>query len=281
MKLKLHFLTLLTFSIVTYAKSPATGNTDLLASTFASTDFIMNQDSDPDDIQRIRLQFSADDGIIRPLLLGFTPDNAATDGYDYGYDALNREQFPNDMFWNIDGQNYIIQGVGAFEDTKIYPLNVNVATTGLVKIALTGLENFDSEINVYIYDSLLNSYTQINTTDFEIVLEPSNYQNRFFITFSNDTALSISDTTESSTDQLNYLTASHEIYINSTQPMEIENVYLLNILGQTVLTWEKQEFNTIRGNELRIPVKIVPEGPYVIQVKTHNSVRNKRVIINY
>lgn len=246
MKLKLPCLLITVFSVITYAKNPTSSELSVTNST--SKGFIINQNTDPSPIQRVRLRFSAEDGLRRPLLLAFTPNNAASDGYDYGYDALSYDQFPNDMFWNIEGQNYVIQGVGAFDDLKAYPLNINVTNAGLIKIGITDLENFDSEIDVFVYDSLLNTYTQINSVEYETTLEAGIYENRFFLAFASDdalhttddNALSITDKDEASV-QVSYLTGTSEIYIKSAELMHIERVLLLNIMGQTVMTWNKKE----------------------------------------
>jgi hypothetical protein len=234
---------------------------------------------DPSPIQRVRLRFSAEDGLRRPLLLAFTPNNAASDGYDYGYDALNYDQYPNDMFWNIEGQNYVIQGVGAFDDSKAYPLNINITNAGLIKIGITDLENFDTEIDVFVYDSLLETSTQINAVDYEVTLEAGIYQNRFYVAFGSNDALSITNN-ETSSALVRYLIKSHEIYIKSAELMDIEKVRLLNIMGQTVMTWNKKEFNSTFG-EIRIPVVNIPEGTYIISAETSNATINKKAIITY
>jgi hypothetical protein len=285
MKLKLLCFAITAFSVITYAKTPNMTNSKQLVTNSNSNKFRMHPYTNPNDIQRVRLQFSSDDGLIRPLLLGFTPDNAATDGFDYGYDALNFDQFPNDMFWSIDGGNYVIQGVGAFDALKTYPLNVNITNAGSIRIALTGLENFNTEIDVFVYDSLLDTYTKINSNDFEIVLESDIYVNRFFVSFSSDdalsttddNALSITDNDEASV-KINYLTASSEIYIKSAALMDIEKVHLINIIGQTIMSWNKKEFSN-QAVEIRIPVVNIPEGTYIIKVETYNAILNKKVIL--
>ncbi len=278
MKIKLLCFVITAFSVITYAKIPTTTRSHQIATNRASNGFIVNQNTDPSPIQRVRLRFSSDDGLIRPLLLGFTPDNAASDGFDYGYDAPNFDQFPNDMFWNINGENYVIQGVGAFDTSKRYPLNIFVANAGLIHIALSGLENFDSEIDVFVFDSLFNTYTQINTDDFEMVLDSDNYQNRFYIAFSSQSnTLSVTDAAKPAL-LVNYLNGTSEIYIKSADLVGIKNVSLMNIFGQTVLSWNKTEFNNTAG-ETRIALNHVFEGTYIIKVETHNATINKKALI--
>ncbi len=230
------------------------------------------------EIQRVRLDFTTPTGFTRHLLLAFTPDNAASDGFDYGYDASNADEFPNDMFWIIDGANYVIQGVGAYSNTKFYPLYVNITNACAVNISLNRLENFDTEINVFIYDSLMNVYAQINKAGFEVMLESGLYENRFYIAFSDNTTLSLSDNEIDTPDQVSYLARTKEIYIKSDTILDVENVHLLNTIGQIVMSWSKKEFNNF-GSKIKIPVSNIPEGTYIIKVETNNSTINKKVII--
>jgi hypothetical protein len=84
----------------------------------------LTNNSTTDDIQRVRLSFKTPEGASRYLLLGFTPNNEASDAFDYGYDGENFETLPSDLSWSIENKIYIIQGVGSFDENKSYPLNM-------------------------------------------------------------------------------------------------------------------------------------------------------------
>lgn len=230
------------------------------------------------EIQRVRISF-ASNGFSRPLLLGFTPDNAATDGVDYGYDALFMDAYPNDMFWMIEGQKYVIQGVGQYNDTRILPLGVFIANAGPVAISLTALENFDTDIDVFIYDALLNTATQINTNSYQVTLDANTYLDRFYMAFASDATLSVDDTIAQPV-FVNYLNASNEIFIKMPEITGVEKVYLLNLLGQSIKTWNKRELNTY-NNEIRIPVENVSQGNYILNVETNTTNINKKIFIKY
>ncbi|SDB24897.1 hypothetical protein SAMN03097699_0297 [Flavobacteriaceae bacterium MAR_2010_188] len=146
--------------------------------------FASNNLTEAEAVQRVRVKFVSPSGNIRPLLLGFTPDDAASDGVDYGYDAKTMDNYPNDLNWIIEDERYVIQGVGRYETSKFYPFVLFLAETGDVTIALTALENFDSEIPVYLYDAVYDDYTQINDSPFKRFVQPGTYHNRFFLAFS-------------------------------------------------------------------------------------------------
>ncbi|MFL1012937.1 LamG-like jellyroll fold domain-containing protein, partial [Flavisericum labens] len=231
-------------------------------------------------IKRIRFQFKSAEGTNRPLLLAFTPNNEASDGFDYGYDAKAFETLPSDMLFMISDEKYVIQGVGEFDKAKQYPIAITINETGPVQISLAGLENFDSYKNVYVYDSFLDTYTKINNKSFNIYLDAGDYSNRFFIAFTKaqNNTLDLEDF-EIENAVVNYLNKSNQIYIHVPNTIEVEQVYITNLIGQTVKSWNRPEMFSISGGEFKIPVKTISEGPYVIIVETKQAVFRKNVII--
>ncbi|MFC4721072.1 LamG-like jellyroll fold domain-containing protein [Geojedonia litorea] len=247
-------------------KSKAKGNTSSRSSN--------------DDIKRVRITFKSPEGAIRPLLLGFVPGGLATDDYDYGYDALNFENFPNDLNWIINGDRYVIQGVGEFDKAKQYPLGMFLNSSGIIEIELTGLENFAEVIDVFIYDALLGTYTKINDVNYQISLEANDYLNRFYIAFQdNSGTLSIEDE-ESQNILVSYLNNNDEIYVKTINSVDVRQIYLINMLGQTVKSWNMTNL-PMANNEIRIPVSKISEGNYILKVETSRATVNKKVIIKF
>ncbi|MCK0124950.1 T9SS type A sorting domain-containing protein [Gelidibacter sp. F2691] len=230
------------------------------------------------EIQRVRLTFKTPEGAIRPLLLGFTPDNAATDGVDYGYDAFNKDAFPSDLSFSIAEKKFVIQGVGAFNVTKKYPFAMQLAKSGGVEFGLEELENFTDAIDVYIYDSLLGTYHQINDTSFAITLEAGNYDKRFYLTFKDDKTLEIIDEDFKNV-VVKFLQNTDEIFIQTPNEVHVKQVYLVNIIGQTVQAWNAT--NTTISNEMKIPVRNLPDGNYVIKIQTDSGIVNKKIVLKF
>uniref|UniRef100_UPI0026325100 LamG-like jellyroll fold domain-containing protein n=1 Tax=uncultured Psychroserpens sp. TaxID=255436 RepID=UPI0026325100 len=251
------------------------------SSTFirSSNPNLYSTDEDPNtDIKRVRLEFKTTEGAKRPLLLGFVPNNLATDGIDYAYDAENSDSvFPNDMFFRIQEGDFTTQGVGDFDDTKEYPLVVYVDTPGLYEISLIGLENFEDAINVYIYDALLDDYADISSTAFQIALDANTYENRFYVTFSSETALSIPEE-DLNKHLIAFFNTTQEIYVNMANISDVKTIKLINLLGQEVQNWDNTSTFVIDG-AIRIPVKNIAEGSYIIKVNTNDGIYNTKVII--
>ncbi|WP_206750667.1 LamG-like jellyroll fold domain-containing protein [Winogradskyella wandonensis] len=229
------------------------------------------------EISRLRLNFTSHvDGRIRPLLLAFTSDNSATDGVDFGYEASNQYFQNNDAFFIIENGLYVIQGVGAFDETKQYPLGIFLSQQSDVEIHIEDLENFDEAIDVYIYDSLTNEYTHLNEQNFTANLAPDYYGDRFFITFNMNSSLGTDDITTDDS-YFTYLSDTNEIYVRLTNE-KVTSVKLINLLGQTIQNWNK-ELESYYSGAYRIPVDKVETGPYILKIETETKNLSKKIII--
>ena len=237
-----------------------------------------SKEKSDESIKRIRLTFKSPEGAIRPLLLGFVSSNKATDGVDYGYDALNNDNFPSDLSFSIAGKKFVIQGVGAFDITKIYPLDMTLKIAGKVEIALAKLENFDTAPDVFIHDALLDTYTKINGMSFQMQLEAGSYTDRFSIVFRPDSTLSTIDQ-DFKEINVKYLQKTDEIYVKTPASIEVRQVYLINIAGQTVRSWNMTNMNF--SQEFKIPVKDISEGNYILKVETNTNSYSKKVIVKF
>lgn len=235
-----------------------------------------------DNIQRVRIDFTMPNGFVRHLLLGFTPDDAATDGVDYGYDALNMDTFPDDLNWMIENDRYLIQGVGTFNDNKKYPLGLFLENTGDIKIDLNSISNFETPINVYIYDAELNSYTQINNSSYAATITKGEYLDRFYLVFKDD-----SDSTNFakslSTDEYNledtkvsYLNNTKELYINTNETYTIKNIHVNNLLGQEIFY-----LANVNSKLIKIPLHTNQTKYGIVTIETNEGdYLSKKIAIN-
>ncbi|WP_242155025.1 T9SS type A sorting domain-containing protein [Aestuariivivens sediminis] len=201
--------------------------------------------------QLLRIDFTMPNGYVRHLVIGFT-DDVATDGYDYGYDALNVDNFPDDLNWLIENKRYVIQGVGTFNETKKYPLGMFLTNSGNIKISLDKLENFENPIDVYVYDAKLDTYTQINYLDYTSFIYSGEYLDRFYIAFKDNSVTNLAKSSLSTPDEfientrINYLGNTKELYINTSMSNSIKSISIFNLNGQKVYTANGLQEQTIR-----------------------------------
>ncbi|MFI1743273.1 hypothetical protein [Thalassobellus sediminis] len=238
-------------------------------------------------IQRIRIDFKMPNGFTRHLLLAFTKDNSASDAYDYGYDAINKDDYPYDLNWLVDNQRCTIQGVGSFDENKKYPFWMFMSQNGNIEIALDTLENFDSPIDIFIYDSLLNTYTQINSSNYASNVDSGEYSDRFYITFKNESnansvnssvAKSILNIEESNIEKtkISYLSNSKELYVNTNALTKIKNINVYNMHGQNVISVIK-----INSKTIKIPIRKIKSNYAIVSIETDlGRLVNKKVYIN-
>ncbi|MBD3890868.1 hypothetical protein [Olleya marilimosa] len=240
-------------------------------------------------IQIIRLDYNAPNGASRELVLAFTSDNAATDGVDYGYDAAVYAPFSNDLNWLIDSNRYVIQGVGEFQNTSQYLFGLYSEVSGEASITLSSLENFNTTINVYIFDALLNTYTNINDTPFVSTIDAGDYTDRFYIAFMEpEVVIDTEDVTDVTIDsfdasgtndeiftptlvlpkkklKLSYFENSNRLNLSFDTEASIKSITIYNYKGNTV-----QSIQSINNNKIDIPLNTLDKN-LIIHIKTETE----------
>lgn len=143
------------------------------------------EEEESTEVPHFKLNTIINNQFTRQLALAFLPE--ATDGIDYGIDALNIDtQLPNDVGFWLENRNYIIQGVN-FDVSKKIPLAVKAKTNTTFKFYIPEVINFDAAQKIYLYDTLDDSYHDIKTAMYEITLAPGVYADRFKIAFTDKT----------------------------------------------------------------------------------------------
>ena len=234
-------------------------------------------------IQRVRIDFTMPDGYIRHLLLAFTSDNSASDSYDYGYDALNQDAYPYDLNWLVDNQRCVIQGVGAFDNSKKYPFWMFMSKDGAIEIALKALENFDTPIDLFIYDSKLDTYTKINNSNYAAVISEGDYVDRFYLAFKDESQADEFANNSLSTDafnlentKVNYLRNTKELYVNTHNNFIIETINIYNLLGQEIYS-----LNHVNSKLVKIPLEIKQNKYGIVILKTDEGESlSKKIALN-
>ena len=122
----------------------------------------------------------------KQIALAFLPE--ATDGVDRGIDALDptSNSLPNNVYFFLQNNRYVIQGIN-FDITKRIAIGVKATDNANFKIALSSIENFNENQDIYLYDAEDESYHNLKDQAFDVLLSTGVYNNRFEITFVNPT----------------------------------------------------------------------------------------------
>lgn len=245
-----------------------------------SVNFIEAQE----EIQLVRVNFQNPEGYTRHLLLGFVPDNSATDGTDYGYDALNIDDLPNDLNWIIEEQRYIIQGVGEFNTNKYYPLGMFLSNSGDVHISLDSLENFEETIDVYLYDVALETYTLLNDEDYSNNLASDIYLNRFYITFSNSVSAAINEDllsvseTEGEDLKIWYSNPQNELNIKGvSESNHSVSIVLYSLDGKQIM--KKNVSNSNLTDLIKLQTSNISAGVYILKIGSDTFTHTTKVCL--
>ncbi|MDT0647519.1 PKD-like domain-containing protein [Zunongwangia sp. F260] len=130
---------------------------------------------------RIRLNFHSPLGYHRQILLGI--DQHATNAFDIGYDALLNDYNLEDMFWLIDGWEYVIQGVGHINPDQVLPIGLRIEKAGELQILIEEMENISEDVDIYIRDKSTENYHDLRDSEFTLEIEPGDYYERFELVF--------------------------------------------------------------------------------------------------
>jgi hypothetical protein len=212
----------------------------------------------------VRIIYKDPEGFERELALGFLPESTADKNFNPGYDALMSGEREDELFFIIENnlsKKYVIQGVGAFNETDEFPLGLKMTEIGTHSISLKGVENFSNP--VYIKDNLLNTTHNLNDGSFYINIPPGIYLDRFSLVFSSLSALDTIADLEKINFQVFY-NKNYKLIIRNNNSAQINNVVIFNSLGQKIF-----QMNEVQKElkEISIPFN-QPKGIYYVKLQS-------------
>jgi hypothetical protein len=170
-----------------------------------------------------------------------------------------------------------IQGEGYFNTNNRYPLGVTVSSPGNVTFTLDGLENFPSDQEVYIYDTIEQTYTSIKNEPFTVNLTFGNHDNRFELRFYNPNALGVIHNDISSGITITHSMANNVLTIkNATIDATVKAVALYNLVGQNILNTTITSKNQ---STIEVPFTNINTGAYIVKVITDKGQLTKKIVI--
>ena len=236
-------------------------------STEASTE-------DGDGRLKIRLGFNSVNTIHRQILL--TVDESATVGYDWGFDGhLNEEQM-DDMYWIIEDDKFVIQGI---DDINIYdtylPLSIKTNMEGENTIAIEALENVPDDLEIYLHDLQLQFFHDLRASEYKIDLPAGEHNERFEVVFHIPGSLSIDD---QEIDNLNFYYAMNrnKVVVLNPKNVELKNIEVYNITGQSVYSTNR----VMEGRYNEYELQNLSTGTYIIKLNTaDDKALTKKIIV--
>ncbi|MEC4005462.1 LamG-like jellyroll fold domain-containing protein [Flavobacterium sp. SUN052] len=238
-----------------------------------------SEDNFSEDVyKRVRLGLTSKDNYHRQILLGFMEQNA-TSAIDFGYDAPNFDNQPNDMYFMNSGAKLNIQGEGFFNPNNVYPIGIKTNVTGEVKIMVDTTENLDANQKLFILDNTDGVYHEITNQPWIVELPIGLTDNRFSLTFKDNHSLLANDAFNLNNGIIiAYANGTNTLGIkNNVVDTTVEKVSLFNMLGQLVSTFDVK--NQSQDN-IQLPIKNLSSGTYIVKVKTDKGETTRKIVFN-
>ncbi|WP_035716625.1 LamG-like jellyroll fold domain-containing protein, partial [Christiangramia echinicola] len=230
---------------------------------------------------KIRLKFESPKGYHRQILAA--ADTRSTNGFDLGFDAPYIENNVEDMYWLINNEPFVIQGVPNFNLDQVLSLGIRIDEPGAYTIKIDGLENIGSDFNIYLKDLLNGSYHKISEEPYKDTIEETGvFNDRFQLVFrnpqlNNPVKDEIDPELENTSITLQYSKESDEISLYNPERLDIDLIELYSITGQKIKTFS--EFPSEKLITLSIDLKL-SSAVYVLKVYSGEKFYSKKLIIS-
>jgi hypothetical protein len=205
-------------------------------------------------------------------------ENNASLGLDIGYDAALFEEEPSsfsiysELTEGGEALNMAIQTIG-FNDvngTTLIPIGINLPQGQQVTI---GMDTSDLEYNVYFEDTLTNTITLLNSSDYNLTAESNLFgTGRFYLRFEAET-LSVIDS-ELDDVQIYNNPVSKEIVVKG-QLTEDTSFVLYDVQGREIIRTDLDTNNIMNT----IDASNYSKGVYLVQLVNTTKTISKKLII--
>ncbi|MDN3664133.1 T9SS type A sorting domain-containing protein [Algibacter miyuki] len=223
--------------------------------------------------KRFRLNVDFNNTYTRQLVETF--NNNATEGFDRGLESRlhERDILSADAYFPIGDLSYLAEALVYDEDLKI-PLTIEVNNDMPVRIRIADVQNFDTDLPIFIHDKTTNLYVNLKSQSFNVNLDAGKYTDRFEVTFKAATL---------STELLDVNTIN-AFQNNKTSTLTLTNPSLLNIKSILVYDVTGKQVLTDKPSSTKlshsISTKQLSTGVYILNaVLDNNIVFNKKIMI--
>tara|TARA_R110002111_G_scaffold110212_1_gene169506 strand:- start:9242 stop:11047 length:1806 start_codon:yes stop_codon:yes gene_type:complete len=251
--------------------------TTRMRTTGSSDDFILGRESTSAHYGYLELNIHSGDS---DFSTDFYFNSNATQGFDPGYDAaMYNENAPDFSIYSnlVENNTGMPLAVQAFSpdamNTVVVPLGVNADQGQVLTFSILNTD-LSSDINVYLEDTLNNSFTLLNTTDYLLTTNTDlSGTGRFYLRFEGE-GLS---TLKSTLSDINIFANDNAKTIVIEGQLQNDNTAQLHdVNGRLILT---HALNSSTNNQT-IDVSHLSPGIYILELNnTSNEKRIEKLII--
>lgn len=218
----------------------------------------------PNDYKRFRLNVDFNNTYTRQLVETF--HNSATMSFDYGLESKINEAdiLTSDAYFSNNNSTYLAEALPFDEFLKI-PLTIKLSQDMPVRIRITDIQHFDTNLPIYIHDKENNIYINLKNQDFNMNLEAGEYTSRFEVTFNNSALQTVDNVFNNLKIYQNNKTS--KLKITNPNALIINTFSLFDISGKQVLN---QKISEIKRS-YRFSTKSLSDGVYIAKVTLSNK----------
>jgi len=222
---------------------------------------------------KFHLNLTNNHGLFRQILIGFNEN--AIDGVDK-LDGVRNLRLETNFYSIIDNSddNYAIQLLNEFDESKTIPLGVDISSTGNYQISLANIEGiFANSQNVYLEDLLTNTIHNLSNDNYSFFIEEGvDIENRFLLRF-NNSSLSIDDniTLFKPVVYPNPSNGRFNITFNTNENVEIK---IFDITGKKIF------YKEITNTSYALDLTKMEKGVYFMELFDQKNKVIKKLIIN-
>lgn len=235
--------------------------------------------NNPTIVPEIRLLTKINDTYYRESVIAFRANTDAS--FKAGCDGRIAQKLKTDAYFIADENELSIKSITYDVDAKI-PFGIaaknNMST---YSITVNRLKNVSDHVDVYIYDKLNNTYTDIKNGTLDITLDAGTYNDRFEVVFKN--ASQEQEELEITEEEI---VSSFNVYQNNTNNvLTIKNpkAYIVKSFMMFDVTGKLIYNKTNLGNneEYTFPTSSLSNGMYLTKVTTDQDFEiTKKVMVH-
>ncbi|WP_432671334.1 LamG-like jellyroll fold domain-containing protein [Flavobacterium sp. SM2513] len=222
------------------------------------------------EMHRFRLKLSNNTALVGQTLIGYTAATSA--GVDNGFDSSYFNDSNTALTSLINGNEYIIQGVGLpFDVASSVALGFKTETAGAFSISLGAFDGFFAEgQNIYIKDNLTGLVHNVKESAYSFTANEGIANDRFEVVYQNTLETNNPDL---DINKVKVYKEGQDILINA-MTIEMQKVELYDIRGSLIQVLENVNATTATFSKLNIANQVV----LVKITAIDNQVTTKKIV---
>lgn len=229
----------------------------------------------PTVIPEIRIHTHIDNTYYKENVIAFresTPDNNT---YNKFYDGRNINELSSDAYLISEDKELVIKSVNYDETTRL-PLGLKASNDNMeFSISINKLNDLPNSVNIYVFDNVNNTYTDIKNGTFNVTLDEGTYNDRFEVTFNNNV---LSSNAENILEDFEVFQNNRisQLKILNPNKLDINSFKLYDVSGKRVM----QELVSSSKRKYTYSTRALSDGIYIIKIELQGQhVFSKKIIV--